>query len=195
MDVTKSRKLDRERTRLTLAFVRSHGRRKVVLVLSTVLLCCASCGYRVRSSVGSLPSGIQSLGVPTFKNLSSQYKVEQRITSAVLKEFSTRTRVPVNSDVSGPDAVLLGEIHGVSSTPVTFAANTFGSAFLVTVQLSVQLVRTKDKAVLWEDSSFLYRERYVLNSKVTDFFAEDNPALDRLARDFATSLVSTILNH
>ena len=172
-----------------------HGKWWMPSALCAALLACVSCGYRVHSSVGTLPSGIQSLGIPTFKNLSSQFKVEQRITSAVLKEFSIRTRAPVSSDASGPDAVLLGEIRAVSSTPVTFASNTFGSAFLITVQLSVKLVRTKDTTVLWEDANFLYRERYVLNSKVTDFFAEDNPALDRLARDFATSLVSTILVH
>ncbi len=173
-----------------------YGRGWMQLAVSAAfLLGCVSCGYRVRSSVGTLPTGIQSLGIPTFKNLSPQFKVEQRITGAVLKEFSIRTRTPVNSDATGPDAVLFGEIRNVSSTPVTFGYNTFGSAFLITVQISVKLVRTSDKAVLWEEANFLFRERYVLNSKVTDFFAEDNPALDRLARDFATSLVSTILIH
>ena len=50
-------------------------------------LACSACGYRVRSSVGTLPSGAQSLGIPTFKNLTSQYKIEQLISSAVLREF------------------------------------------------------------------------------------------------------------
>ncbi len=163
-------------------------------LILAVTLSCSACGYRVRSSVGHLPTGIQSLGIPTFKNLSPQFKVEQRITGAVLKEFVTRTRIPVSSNINGMDAVLAGEIGSVSSSPVTFGGDSFASAFLVTVQIRVKLVRTKDSAVLWEDNSFLFRERYVLNTKVTDFFSEENPALDRLAQDFATSLVSTILN-
>jgi hypothetical protein len=54
-------------------------------------------------------------------------------------------------------------------------------------------VRLKDSSVLWQNDDFLFRERYVLNSSVRDFFSEENPALERLARDFAASLASTIL--
>ncbi len=152
------------------------------------------CGYKVTGSVKSLPAGIGSLGVPTFRNLTSQYRLEQRVTGAVLKELSTRTRVPVNSSETGVDAVLVGEILSFSSTPVTFGNNTFASTFLVTVQVAVKLVRGKDSAVLWQNPDFLFRERYVLNSNVTEFFSEENPALERLSREFAASLVSTMLN-
>ena len=159
----------------------------------------SSCGYRVRSSVGKLPDNVQSLGIPTFRNLTPQYKIEQLITRAVLKEFSTRTRATVNSSSTGVNVVLLGEIKNVSSSPVTFGtqtegSQTTGSAFLVTVQMSVKLKRLRDSAIIWQNDDFLYRERYVLNSSVRDFFSEENPALERLAKNFATSLASTILN-
>ena len=158
----------------------------------------ASCGYHVRGSVGKLPPGIQSIGIPTFQNLTNQYRVEQLITGAVLKEFSIRTRTPVNSSSSGVDAVLLGEIQAVGSVPVTFGtqtigSQTFGSVFLVTVQASVKLKRVKDSAIIWQNSNFLFRERYVLNADVKDFFSEENPALERLAHSFASSLASAIL--
>ena len=81
----------------------------------------------------------------------------------------------------------------MSSTPVTFGSESFGSAFVVTVQISARLVRLRDSNVIWQNDNFVYRERYMLNSNVKDFFSEENPALNRLSRDFATSLVSTIL--
>jgi len=164
----------------------------IVLLLSA--LSQAACGYQVKSSVRSMPAGIQSLGVPTFKNASSQFKVEQRISSAVLREFSTRTNIRVNSDSSNVDAVLVGEIGSVNASPVAFGADGFASTFLVTVQMHVKLVKVKDSSVLWENSNFLFRERYLLNSVVKDFFSEENSALDRLAHDFAASLVSLILS-
>jgi hypothetical protein len=144
--------------------------------------------------VGNLPSGIQSIGVPTFENLTGQHKIEQMVSSAVLKELSLRTRIPVNSNKTGVDSVLLGEIREVSSTPVTFGLETFGSAFLVTVRISIRLMRLSDSSIIWQNEDYIYRERYTLNSKVRDFFSEENPALNRLAGDFATSLVSTILD-
>jgi hypothetical protein len=159
-----------------------------------LIMAASACGYKVQSSVRNLPAGIQSLGIPTFSNLTSQYRIEQRITSAVLKEFSERTRIPVNSKGSDVGAVLLGEIRLISSSPVTYAADAYGSAFVVTVQVAVKLVRTSDSAVLWENPDFLFTERYVLTNKVSNYFPEEGPALDRLSRDFAASLASTILS-
>jgi hypothetical protein len=165
----------------------------VILLVMCFGLAAADCGYRLRSSVGSLPQGIQSLGIPTFQNLTNQYKLEQRLTGAVLKEFNLRTRVPVLSENSDVDAVLLGEINTVRSTPVTFGERSFGSAFLVTVEISAKIIRLKDSTVVWQNKDFVFVERYALNSDVRDFFSEENPALDRLAQSFAASLVSTIL--
>jgi len=163
-----------------------------------IFLTFSACGYRVRSSVGKLPSEAQSLGIPTFRNMTTQFKIEQLISRAVLQEFSARTRSTVNSSGSGVDLVLLGEIYNVSSIPVTFGTQTgsptSGSAFLVTVQMNVRLMRLQDSSIVWQNNSFLFRERYVLNSDVRDFFSEENPALERLARNFAASLASSILD-
>ena len=164
------------------------------LVALAVALDCSGCGYRVKGSVRPIPGGIESLGIPTFRNLTQQYRLEQLVSRAVLKEFAVRTRTPVSSRASGVDAVLVGEIRGMSATPVTFGSDTFGSVFLVTVQLAVKLVRTQDGTVLWENSDYLFRERYELNRNVVEFFSEENPALERLAREFASSLASTVLN-
>jgi len=177
----------------------SYGRGRFLLTLVLGALCLAvsviSCGYRVRSSTGQLPDGIESLGVPTFRNLTHQFKLEQQLSGAVRRELAARTRIRLSSSESGVDAVLSGEIQDISSTPVTFGADdTFGSTFLITVHMRVKLMRQKDSAVLWENPSFLFRESYRINSKVTDFFSEENPALDRLSQQFAASLVSTILN-
>jgi len=176
-----------------------HGWRYAQLLTIGILLFGCACGYRVRSSAGTLPTGMQSLGIPTFQNLTGQYKIEQIISSALLKEFSLRTKARVNSSSSGVDSVLLGEIRNVSFVPVVFGSQTtesqtYASAYLVTVQMGVKLLRTKDSAILWQNEDFLFRERYILNSKVRDFFSEENPALERLARDFAASLASTILD-
>jgi hypothetical protein len=161
------------------------------LIMSLLLF--AACGYHVTSATRKLPGGIQSLGIPAFKNLTREYKLEQQITAAVFKEFAARTRVPVNSQSTGVDAVLQGEIHSLNASPITYGTDTFASAFLVTVEMSVKLVRLKDGSVLFENPGFTFQERYVLNGKIAQFFSEENSALDRLARDFAASLASAIL--
>jgi hypothetical protein len=174
-------------------------RRGNALLLLGIILIFTACGYRVRSSVGKLPNGMQSIGIPTFLNLTNQYKIEQLISSAVLKEFSLRTRTPVKSSSSDVDAVLLGEIRSVSSAAETFGtqtigSQTYGSAFMITVEASIKLKRTSDSKVIWQNDRFLFRERYVLNANVREFFSEDNSALERLAKRFAESLAGAILD-
>lgn len=176
------------------AVLRIQIRRISATLVLGLTLGCVGCGYRLTSAVKGFPAEIHSLGIPTFRNLTHQHKLEQQITRAVLKEFSLRTQLPVSSSSSGVDALLLGEIRSISSSPVTFGTDTFGSGFLVTVQISVKLVRLSDGAVLFENPDYLFRERYVITSKVTDFFSEENPALERLSREFAASLASTLLN-
>ena len=169
----------------------------ILLLAGSIALC--ACGYRVRSSVAALPSGAQSIGIPTFRNSTTQYKIEQLISRAVLKEFTERTRASVNSSGSGVDLVLRGEIRDIKSIPVTFGtqnerSQTTGSALMVTVQLSVQLVRLNDSKIIWKNDNLIFSERHIINSEVREFFSEENPALERLARSFASSLASAILN-
>jgi outer membrane lipopolysaccharide assembly protein LptE/RlpB len=158
----------------------------------------AGCGYRLAGSRGRLPGGSRSLGIPTLRNLTHQHGIEQTLTAALLEEFTLRSGGRVDSRRTGADAVLLGDILEVTSTPVTFGteqagSRTFGTSFLVTVRSSVRLVRTGDNAVLWQNPDFVFRERYALNASVADFFSEENPALRRLARSFAASIAGAVL--
>ena len=169
-----------------------HGSGSLVYSL-ILLLFFSACGYRLAGSARKLPGGVQSIAIPTFKNQTRQFKIEQQFTAAVLKEFTLRTNVPVSSSESGAEAVLQGEIRYLNASPVSFGSDAFASAFLVTVQIAVRLVRVKDGSIIWENPDFIYRGQYVLNSKVTEFFSEENAAVDRMARGFAASLASTIL--
>lgn len=165
----------------------------LIVFLTALALGSSACGYRIRSSVGALPDGIISIGVPAFENTTNEFKVEQILTDAVIRELNRRTRARVVSANSGVDAVLQGEIRSVNSSAVTFGSRSFGSAYLVRVDVGVKLVRLRDSSVVWQNKKFIFRERYTLNSDIRDFFDEKNPALKRLAESFAASLVGEIL--
>jgi hypothetical protein len=177
-------------------------KRIVLRMLLFVLLAVTStvsCGYHVRRSIGRLPDGMNSIGIPTFKNLTNEFKIEQIVTKSVLKEFSARTTGRVSSDNTGVDLVLLGEIRSLDLLPVIYRTQTadektFGSVFQVTMRVSVKLVRQQDTAIIWQNEDYIFRERYLLNSNVRDFFSEENPAWERMANSFSTGLTSAILN-
>ncbi len=66
------------------------------------------------------------------------------------------------------------------------------SSALVTVTMRVSLLDRKG-VVLFDQPNYTFREQYQVSSELTSFFEEDSPAVDRLSRDFARTLVSNIL--
>ena len=172
----------------------------LIIALTLAALLFPGCGYRVRGAVGRLPGGAESIGIPTFRNLTDEPEIEQVMTRALLREFAARTRGRVNSSDSDADIVLLGEVKDVSAVPVTFGAQnsgelTFSSAFQITVRIGAKLVRRRDSTVIWENENFVFRERSLLSSDVRNYFAEDNPAFERLARNLAASLAGVVFSY
>jgi len=180
--------------------IKTHWICVCLIVMAFAATLFSGCGYRVRSAVGQLPDGAMSIGIPTFRNLTSEPEIEQILTRALLREFNARTRGRVNSSDSDADLTLLGEVKDVSAVPVTFGAQnsgelTFSSAFQITVRIGAKLIRRSDSAIVWENDNFIFRERYLLNSDVRNFFSGDNPAFERLARNFAASLAGVIFDY
>lgn len=156
----------------------------------------AACGYQVAGKGNRLPPNIKTLAVPIFDNYSSRFRIEQTVAAAVTREFIERTSYRITPDTAGADATLEGSIKGVRSGVVTFDLNT-GRATTLQIQVTaaVQLTDTHTKKVLFSNSNYIFREEYQISPSQSGLFEEDKPALDRLSRDFARTLVTDILEN
>lgn len=167
-----------------------------VLACCSVLavLLCIGCGYHTAGHVVAVPESIQTIAIPAFKNDSNTYRIEQMLTAAVVREFTTRTRYQILHQVSDDaDATLSGTVLSTSAAPLAYDTNTGRAAsVLVVVSISVKLTDRHGK-VLYENPQYLFREQYELSQDLTTFFQEDSPALHRLSRDFGRTLVSNLL--
>jgi len=166
----------------------------VCLVLTALLLGATGCGYHTAGHAVRIPESIHTIAVPAFTNRTHTYKVEQTLTAAVVREFSSRTPYRVVSDPGADaDAVLNGNVIAVSASPLTFDSTTGrASSMLVTVAIDVRLVDRKG-AILYQNPNYIFRDEYQVSREISSFFEEQSPALDRLARDFSRTLVSNIL--
>jgi hypothetical protein len=162
----------------------------------TVALCFAAvgCGYHAGAHGSRLPSGVKTIAVPAFTNQTQSYRVEQVLTAAVVREFVTRTQFRVLPEISNDaDAILRGTVVSAAAAPLTYDSQTGrASTALVTVTMRVSLVDRKG-LVLYDNPNYTFREQYQVSREVSSFFEEDAPALDRLARDFARTLVSSVV--
>lgn len=150
------------------------------------------CGYRVAHN-NRLDLGIDSVAVQPFKNDTTTYRVEQKLVQALAQKFVEKTSWEIKVNPSQADAVLSGVVSRVSVSPVTFGQGSFGSTFLVTMDARVELLENSTGRVLFRNDRYIFRDQYQINVDVEQFFTEQNPALDRIAEDFAASVVTSIL--
>ncbi len=163
-----------------------------VLLMMAVLV--AGCGYHVAGRAANLPSDWKTIAVPAFKNDTTQYRIEQQFTQAVIREFLSRTKYRIVQDTQSADAILHGEVLSIETSPVLFNANTGEvTTMLVTVHTKVQLTDSKTQKSVYENDDMLFRSEYQISPDVKSFFQEEDPALERMSRDFATHLVSDVV--
>jgi hypothetical protein len=150
----------------------------------------------VAGTASRLPPDVKTIAVPPFKNLSSTFRIEQQLTSAVTHEFLERTHFRILPNPPGADAVLNGTVKEVRARAITFDVNT-GRATSLQVQVTadVKLEDLHSHKILFANSHYLFREEYQVSESPSALFEEDKPALERLSRDLARSLVTDILEN
>jgi outer membrane lipopolysaccharide assembly protein LptE/RlpB len=163
-------------------------------ILAGSCLLLVACGYHTAGHAVILPQSLKTIAVPAFTNNTETYKVEQMLTAAVVRELVTRTHYRiVNDSADAADATLSGVVLSTASSPLTYDSRTGRVAsVLVTVSLRVSLTDKQGK-VLYQNPSYVFREQYEVSQERTSFFEENSPALERLSRNFARTLVSNIL--
>jgi outer membrane lipopolysaccharide assembly protein LptE/RlpB len=164
------------------------------LPILLLILLTTACGYHTAGHAVTLPADVQTIAIPAFVNQTQTYKIEQKLTAAVVREMVTRTHYRiVNEPSDSADATLRGTVVTTSTSPLTYDSQTGrASSALVVVTARVTLTDRQGK-ILYQNPSYLFREEYQVSRELSSFFEEDSPALERLSREFARTLVSNVL--
>ncbi|MBO0720357.1 MAG: LptE family protein [Blastocatellia bacterium] len=142
----------------------------------------------------ALPKHIKTIAIPAFSNPSLRYRVEQRFTQAMIDEITHRTRsITVVSSVNGADAVLEGTIYKFFYRPVLI--NDVGRArmFDITIVAGLKVRDQTKNKVIFDNQSYVFRNEYEISGDPSTYFNEEGPAVDRMAKDFAKSVLTTIM--
>ena len=175
-------------------FLQGEIRTRLLATVVCFALFTAGCGYHIAGHANSLPPTIKTIAVPPFDNHTAEYRVEDRLTNAVVHEFLARTSYHIVANPEAADAVLRGEVDMVGNNPEVFdPASGRATTILVTVTMKVRLEDRETGNVLYRNDNFVFREPYEISTDVKSFFEEESPALDRLSRDFAARVVADVL--
>ena len=170
------------------------GLGKYAAAVALAVILGAGCGYHTVEHADALPPNIRTIAIPAFVSHSQTFRVEQLLTDAVVREFNARTQFHVVPDVRhDADAVLKATVLSATAAPLAYDSRTGRAASaLITVSLQVTLTDRQGK-VVFQNPSYLFHDQYEISADLPRFFEEDSPAVDRLSRDFARTLVANIL--
>jgi outer membrane lipopolysaccharide assembly protein LptE/RlpB len=155
------------------------------------LLC--GCGYHLAGTGSSLPAHIKTIGVPIFINNTQGYQVEQKITNSVIDVLIRRGKYRVVAQSENVDALLKGTITSVSLVPTTFTADGRANQYSVIISAKVTFSDVIDKKIIFQNPGFIFRGQYDIDQNEVVFFDRQSEAIDEIAKDFAESVVSAIL--
>jgi outer membrane lipopolysaccharide assembly protein LptE/RlpB len=186
-----------------------ENRRKIAVgVLIIALVAVTGCGYHVAGRSSALPKSIHVIAVPALENKTTSYRIEQKLTSATVHEFLARTSYRIVPDPANADAVLRGKVLSLEAVPLLFdTATGRATTMLVTVKCEITFEERETGKVFYHTDNFLFRNEYEIPTITTTssgsvdqrtlegFFEEQDPALDRLAQDFATRLVAAVMEN
>jgi hypothetical protein len=164
-----------------------------LLVMLTFVTGFAECYKPVTKN--QLPSHIRTVAVPAFENPALRYKIGSRFADAVINELIRRGRgLRVQGDREGADAVIEGSIKNFTYSGVLLDDRGRARVFEVTIQAAVTVRDQTDNRVLYDNQNFVFRGEYEFANDPRNFFNEEDPAVQRMARSFAESIVSTLTN-
>ena len=142
-----------------------------------------------------LPTRIKTVAVPAFQNNALRYKIEHRFTRAVMDELIHRGHgLRVQSDREGADAVIDGVVKTFGFSGVLLDDKGRARIFEVTITAAVTVRDQHDNRVLYDNQNFIFRGEFEFANDPRNFFNEEDPAVLRIARSFAESIVSTLIN-
>lgn len=144
-----------------------------------------------------LPKRIKTIAVPAFKFEAKglRYRIDSRFTEAVTKEIIRRGHgLKVQGEVKGADAVVEGNIRDFSFSGVLLDREGRARVYEVTVVSAVTVRDLAENKILYDNQNFIFRDSFEFSEDPRSFFNEEDPAVERMARAFAESVVSTIVN-
>jgi len=142
-----------------------------------------------------MPPHIKTVAVPAFQNNALRFKIEHRFTEAVMNELIRRGHgLRVQSEREGADAVIDGVVKSFGFSGALLDDKGRARVFEVTITAAVTVRDQQENRVLYDNQNFVFRGEFEFANDPRNFFNEEDPAVQRMARSFAESIVSTLVN-
>ena len=167
-----------------------------IVALFALLACLTGfteCYKPVKQS--GLPARYRIIAVPPFQNNALRFKIESRFTDAVMQEIIRRGHgLRVQSEPKGADAVIDGVVKNFYISGVLLDNQGRARVYEVTIEAAVTVRDQIENRVLYDNQNYVFRGEFEFANDPRTFFYEEDPAVLRMARSCAESVVATLID-
>jgi hypothetical protein len=160
----------------------------------------SGCGYSLAGRGQFLPEYIRIVGVPPCVNQgSSIFNIDNVLTEQLQREFASHGNYRTEPGTTGVDAVLTCAIKSSTFSPTAFTQGNQASRYAFIITAAIDFKDMKADKILWSNPSLQVSEEYDVTTggqqanDPTAFFGQDQNALQRMARTFARTVVTSVL--
>lgn len=169
------------------------NRKTTLTLILLMFLGLQYCGYRLAGTGQYIPDHIKSIVIRNFDNKTSRYQAEQFVTFAVREEFLRRSKLLLKENLGDADSVLEGQIVGFEVIPMNYGSDISANTFRVIITINVKFLDLKTNQTIYESQRMSFSDTYEIDSG--EFFSQETETLEKISRDFASSVVSSILEN
>jgi hypothetical protein len=161
--------------------------KSVIIPLFLILFFQSCVGYQLGSS---LPSDIQTIFIPTFKNQSDEPLVENKVTNETISEFQFDGSLEVVSRNSA-DLILEGTVTSLSLDPIAYQRQDTSkpNEYRLKLKADIELIRASTKEILARTSA---SGESTFNF-VGNITSAKKAAIPKAARDLAENIVDEVI--
>lgn len=138
----------------------------------------------------NLPSDIEKIAIPTFKNDTFQYGLETELTSRVVDEFISDGTLDI-VDKGKADAILWGTVKTYKLEPVAFDINEVVKEYRMVVRLSLSFEDNSSQEMFWEDEEI--SESISFYPTGSGNIVSETEALNEISDYLATDVVRLVV--
>jgi curli biogenesis system outer membrane secretion channel CsgG len=183
---------------------------KRLILITSIGICLAmgmvliNCGYKLAGFSNQIPDHIKTIIIPDFINKTNRFQADQYITFAVRDEFIKRSSLVLVENESRADSILEGTITQFNVSPLSYSDEASSNFYRVSISVSVRFIDLQSNEIIFEGQDITFNDSYKIDAyggdigdfnAAEDFFSQETETLAKIAGEFASSVVTTILEN
>lgn len=153
-----------------------------------------SCGYVFAPQGEYIDKRITTVYVQSFENKTSQAELENYVRTAFIDQFILSGRFKIVQNVESADAIIKGSVLNISTSPLSYRANTLVAEERATMTLEINFREKESGKTIWSSKNVTGQVDYKMENNINMYPATRKNAFIKLSNDTAEKAFNMMMS-